>query len=46
MNEQSEENKMVAKFQPVVMNLTSSFASSSSSMDSLTASRNPEIIKA
>ena len=46
MQEQSEENRIVAKSRPMVMNLTSSVATSSSSVDSPIASRSPGILKA
>ena len=46
MQEQSEENRIVAKFRPVVMKLTSSVATGSSSVDSPIASRSPGILKA
>ena len=46
MQEQSEENRIVAKSRPMVMNLTSSVATSSSSVDSPIASRSPGLLKA
>ena len=46
MQEQSEENRVVSKSRPMVMNLTSSVATSSSSVDSPIASRSPGILKA
>ena len=46
MQEQSEENMIVAKSRPMLMNLTSSVATSSSSVDSPIASRSPGILKA
>ena len=46
MQEQSEENRIVAKKRPMVMNLTSSVATSSSSVDSPIASKSPGILKA
>ena len=45
MQEQSEENKIVAKSRPMVTNLTSSVATSSSSVDSPIASRTPGVLK-
>ena len=44
--EQKEENKIVAKSRPMVMNLTRSVATSSSSVDSKIASRSPGYSKA
>ena len=46
MQQQSEENSIVAKSTPMVMNLTSSVATNSSSADSPIASRSLGIIKA
>ena len=46
MQEQSEENRIVAKSSPTSMNLTSSFAASSSSVNSLIASRSPGKLRA
>ena len=46
MQEQSEENRIVAKSRPTTMNLTSSVATSSSSVNSPIASRSPGILKA
>ena len=46
MQGQSEENRIVAESRPMVMNLTSSVASSSSSVDSPIASRRPGVLKA
>ena len=43
---QSEENRIVAESRPMVINLTSSVATSSSSVDSPIASRSPGILKA
>ena len=45
MQEQSEENTIVAKSRPTAMNLTSSVATSSSSLNSPIASRSPGILK-
>ena len=45
MQEQSDENRMVAKSKPMVMNLTNSVAASNSSMDSPIASRSQGIPK-
>ena len=41
MDEQSEENRIVTKSRPTAMKLTSSVAASSSSVNSLIASRSP-----
>ena len=46
MQERSEENRIVAKFRPTAMNLTSSVATSSSSVSSPIASRSPGVFKA
>ena len=46
MQEQPEENKIVAKSRPTAMNLTSSVTASSSSVNSPIASRSPGIGKA
>ena len=46
MQGQSEENRIAAKSRPMVMNLTSSVAASSSSVDSPIASRRPGVLKA
>ena len=46
MQEQPEENRIVVKFRPMAMNLTSSVDTSSSSVNSPIASRSPEILKA
>ena len=46
MQEQSKENRVVANFRPTAMNLTSSVATSSSSVNSPIASRSPGILKA
>ena len=46
MQEQSEEYRIVAKSRPMVMNLTSSVATSSSSVNSPTALRSLGILKA
>ena len=46
MQEQSEENRIVAKSRPTAMKLTSSVATSSSSWNSPIASRCPVILKA
>ena len=46
MHEQSEEKRTVSKSRPTAMNLTSSVATSSSSVNSPIASRRPRILKA
>ena len=46
MQEQSEENRIVAKSRPTAMNLTSSVATISSPVNSPIASRSPGILKA
>ena len=46
MQEQKEENRIAAKSRPMVMNLTSSVATSSSPANSPIASRSPGILKA
>ena len=46
MQEQSAENRIVAESRPMVMNLTISFFTSSSSVDSPIASRSPGVLKA
>ena len=46
MQEQKEEDRIVAKSKPTAMNLTSTVSTSSSSVDHPIASRSPEILKA
>ena len=46
MQEQSEENRIVAKSRPMVMNLTSSVATNCASVDSPVAARSRDILKA
>ena len=46
MQEQTEENRIVAKSRPTAMNLTSSVVASSSAVNSPVASRGPGILKA
>ena len=46
MQEQSEENEIVARYRSTAMNLTSSVSKSSSSVNSPIAPKSPEILKA